>query len=159
MASQSQPATKTPTPKRAYPMPHPYFSLCNQCVATRTHLRTTAVPQMSSKPAAVATSASQRPNSRRLDKSEKNVLVHLLQAPKLTNGDIAKIIDVDERTISRRRKQLRTLGHLSPERNVKGAEKLRPWHLEVQLYNITFSQFFFATIVYSRELTNKGSLN
>lgn len=70
-------------------------------------------------------------NSRRLDKTEKNVLVHLLQAPKLTNGDIAKIIDVDERTISRRRKQLRTLGHLSPERNVKGAEKLRPWHLEV----------------------------
>lgn len=70
-------------------------------------------------------------NSRRLDKAEKGVLVHLLQAPKLTNGDIAKIIDVDERTISRRRKQLRTLGHLSPERNVKGAEKLRPWHLEV----------------------------
>lgn len=70
-------------------------------------------------------------NSRRLDKTEKGVLVHLLQAPKLTNGDIAKIIDVDERTISRRRKQLRTLGHLSPERNVKGAEKLRPWHLEV----------------------------
>lgn len=89
---------------------------------------------MSSKPATpvVASSASQKPNSRRLDKSEKNVLVHLLQAPKLTNGDIAKIIDVDERTISRRRKQLRTLGHLSPERNVKGAEKLRPWHLEVQ---------------------------
>lgn len=72
-------------------------------------------------------------NSRRLDKTEKGVLVHLLQAPKLTNGDIAKIIDVDERTISRRRKQLRTLGHLSPERNVKGAEKLRPWHLEVCL--------------------------
>lgn len=70
-------------------------------------------------------------NSRRLDKAEKSVLVHLLQTPKLTNGDIAKIIDVDERTISRRRKQLRTLGHLSPERNVKGAEKLRPWHLEV----------------------------
>ncbi|KAJ4404226.1 hypothetical protein N0V82_010530 [Gnomoniopsis sp. IMI 355080] len=75
-------------------------------------------------------STSQKANSRRLDKSEKNVLVHLLQAPKLTNGDIAKIIDVDERTISRRRKQLRTLGHLSPERNVKGAQKLMPWHLE-----------------------------
>lgn len=89
---------------------------------------------MSSKPAAPAASSTpQRANSRRLDKSEKNVLVHLLQAPKLTNGDIAKIIDVDERTISRRRKQLRTLGHLSPERNVKGAEKLRPWHLEVYI--------------------------
>lgn len=79
-----------------------------------------------------SSTAAQKANSRRLDKSEKNVLVHLLQAPKLTNGDIAKIIDVDERTISRRRKQLRTLGHLSPERNVKGAEKLRPWHLEVE---------------------------
>ncbi|KAF3765978.1 hypothetical protein M406DRAFT_351260 [Cryphonectria parasitica EP155] len=69
-------------------------------------------------------------NARRLDQAEKNVLVHLLQAPKLTNGDIAKIIDVDERTVSRRRRQLRTLGHLSPEKNFKGAEKLRPWHLE-----------------------------
>lgn len=68
-------------------------------------------------------------NSRRLDKNEKNVLLHLLQAPKLTNNDIARILDVDERTVSRRRKQLRTLGHLSPERNSKGAEKLRPWHL------------------------------
>lgn len=38
---------------------------------------------------------------------------------------------VDERTISRRRKQLRTLGHLSPERNVKGAEKLHEWQLQV----------------------------
>lgn len=88
---------------------------------------------MSSKAATptAPSSATRKANSRRLDKSEKNVLVHLLQAPKLTNGDIARIIDVDERTISRRRKQLRTLGHLSPERNVKGAEKLRPWHLEV----------------------------
>ncbi|KUI61803.1 hypothetical protein VP1G_08937 [Cytospora mali] len=69
-------------------------------------------------------------NSRRLDKDEKNVLVHLLQAPKLTNGDIARILNVDERTITRRRKQLNTLGHLSPERNVKGAEKLHEWQLE-----------------------------
>ncbi|KAK2607851.1 hypothetical protein N8I77_006498 [Diaporthe amygdali] len=69
-------------------------------------------------------------NSRRLDKDEKNVLLHLLQAPKLTNCDIARILKVDERTISRRRKQLRTLGHLSPERNVKGAEKLHDWQLE-----------------------------
>ncbi|KAL2276846.1 hypothetical protein FJTKL_00413 [Diaporthe vaccinii] len=69
-------------------------------------------------------------NSRRLDKDEKNVLLHLLQAPKLTNCDIARILKVDERTISRRRKQLRTLGHLSPERNVKGAEKLHEWQLE-----------------------------
>lgn len=29
-------------------------------------------------------------NSRRLDKDEKNVLLHLLQAPKLTNCDIAR---------------------------------------------------------------------
>ncbi|KAG8162038.1 hypothetical protein KVR01_007803 [Diaporthe batatas] len=69
-------------------------------------------------------------NSRRLDKDEKNVLLHLLQAPKLTNCDIARILKVDERTISRRRKQLRTLGHLSPERNVKNAEKLHEWQLE-----------------------------
>lgn len=71
-------------------------------------------------------------NSRRLDKDEKNVLLHLLQAPKLTNVDIARILNVDERTITRRRKQLNTLGHLSPERNVKGAEKLHEWQLEVR---------------------------
>lgn len=81
-----------------------------------------AIPAEKAKP--------KKDNSRRLDKNEKNVLLHLLQAPKLTNNDIARIIDVDERTVSRRRKQLRTLGHLSPERNSKGAEKLRPWHLE-----------------------------
>lgn len=80
------------------------------------------------------------------------MLVHLLQAPKLTNGDIAKIIDVDERTISRRRKQLRTLGHLSPERNVKGAEKLRPWHLEVfiNIYIYIYTLFLFCPTLLSR---------
>lgn len=31
-------------------------------------------------------------NSRRLDKDEKNVLLHLLQAPKLTNCDIARYV-------------------------------------------------------------------
>lgn len=90
---------------------------------------------MTPTPATPATPAAKtkakKDNSRRLDKNEKNVLLHLLQAPKLTNNDIARIIDVDERTVSRRRKQLRTIGHLSPERNSKGAEKLRPWHLEV----------------------------
>lgn len=33
---------------------------------------------------------STKSNSRRLDKDEKNVLLHLLQAPKLTNCDIAR---------------------------------------------------------------------
>ena len=51
----------------------------------------------------------------------------------MINQPSTSILKVDERTISRRRKQLRTLGHLSPERNVKGAEKLHEWQLEVGL--------------------------
>lgn len=77
------------------------------------------------------TTPTAKPNGKRLDPNQKHVLLHLLQVPKLNNGDISKILDVDERTISRRRAQLRSLGHLSPQRNFKGAEKMRPWHLEV----------------------------
>ncbi|KAK0656057.1 hypothetical protein B0T16DRAFT_398415 [Cercophora newfieldiana] len=66
-----------------------------------------------------------------LNEFQLGILKRLLQIQKLTNQDIAFVLDCDERTIRRRRYEFAATGNLAKKRDVgKNAEKLKPEHLE-----------------------------
>lgn len=68
---------------------------------------------------------------KRLSDDRRQILAKLLQIEKLTNHDIAFVLNVDERTIRRRRYEFATTGSLAKARDVsKNAEKLKDEHLK-----------------------------
>jgi MFS transporter, PHS family, inorganic phosphate transporter len=74
-----------------------------------------------------------------LNEFQREILRKLLQIQKLTNHDIAFVLEVDERTIRRRRYEFAATGNLAKKRDVsKNAEKLKPLHLEVCICFVCF---------------------
>ena len=58
---------------------------------------------------------------------QREILGKLFQLQKLTNRDIAGVLDVDERTIRRRRDEFNATGELRAHKDVsKNAEKFKP---------------------------------
>ncbi|KAL2019243.1 hypothetical protein VTK56DRAFT_9970 [Thermocarpiscus australiensis] len=69
--------------------------------------------------------------SKQLSDDHRAILAKLLQITKLNNREIAWVLNVDERTIRRRRYEFAATGQLKKHRNVsKNAEKLKPQYLE-----------------------------
>lgn len=67
-----------------------------------------------------------------LNHFQLRILKKLLQIQKLTNHDIAFVLECDERTIRRRRYEFQATGDLLKKKDVgKNAEKLKPEYLEV----------------------------
>ncbi|KAK4162089.1 hypothetical protein QBC43DRAFT_322310 [Cladorrhinum sp. PSN259] len=68
---------------------------------------------------------------KRLTDDHRAILVKLLQITKLNNHEIAWVLNVDERTIRRRRDEFTKTGQLAKHKDVsKNAEKLKDHHLE-----------------------------
>ncbi|KAK3906201.1 hypothetical protein C8A05DRAFT_29912 [Staphylotrichum tortipilum] len=68
---------------------------------------------------------------KQLSDDHRAILAKLFQIPKLTDQDIAFILDIDQRTAHRRRIEFAETGALRKHRDVsKNAEKLKPQHLE-----------------------------
>jgi len=64
---------------------------------------------------------------KQLSESQRQILGRLFQIQKLTNRDIAGVLDVDERTIRRRRDEWRATGEVRAHKDVsKNAEKFKP---------------------------------
>lgn len=70
--------------------------------------------------------------SNRLSTFQRGILEKLLQIPKLTNAEIAVVLDCDKRTIQRRRLQFNNTGAVSnSSKTAKNAEKMKQHHVEV----------------------------
>ncbi|KAL2157453.1 hypothetical protein VTH06DRAFT_6145 [Thermothelomyces fergusii] len=68
---------------------------------------------------------------KQLNDYQRAILTKLLQIPKLSNRDIAWVLDVTERTVRRRRDEFEATGDVKKHKDVsKNAEKLKPQHLE-----------------------------
>ncbi|KAK3336527.1 hypothetical protein B0T19DRAFT_41766 [Cercophora scortea] len=68
---------------------------------------------------------------KRLSDYQRQILIKLLQIQKLSNHEIAWVLEVDERTIRRRRYQFLETGKLADTPDVsKNAEKLKAENLE-----------------------------
>ncbi|KAK4128338.1 MFS general substrate transporter [Parathielavia appendiculata] len=68
---------------------------------------------------------------KQLSEDHRAILAKLLQIPKLNNHDIAFVLNVDERTVRRRRYEFEATGQIKKHKDVsKNAEKLKPHHLE-----------------------------
>ncbi|KAK3995432.1 hypothetical protein QBC44DRAFT_234020 [Cladorrhinum sp. PSN332] len=68
---------------------------------------------------------------KRLTDDHRAILVKLLQITKLNNHEIAWVLNVDERTVRRRRDEFTKTGQLAKHKDVsKNAEKLKEHHLE-----------------------------
>ncbi|KAK4106004.1 MFS general substrate transporter [Parathielavia hyrcaniae] len=68
---------------------------------------------------------------KQLSEDHRAILAKLLQIPKLNNHDIAFVLNVDERTVRRRRYEFEDTGQIKKHKDVsKNAEKLKPHHLE-----------------------------
>lgn len=68
---------------------------------------------------------------KRLSEDHRVILSKLLQIPKLSNHEIAWVLNVDERTVRRRRGEFDATGQLAQHKDVsKNAEKLKEHHME-----------------------------
>lgn len=64
---------------------------------------------------------------KQLSDFQRQILGRLFQIQKLTNRDIAGVLDVDERTIRRRRDEWKATGEIRAHKDVsKNAEKFKP---------------------------------
>ncbi|KAL1843151.1 hypothetical protein VTJ49DRAFT_2901 [Mycothermus thermophilus] len=73
---------------------------------------------------------------KQLNEEQRALLARCFQVKKLTNAEIAFILNVSITTIQRRRIEYEKTGVLKPHRDVsKNAEKLKPHHLEVDLFS------------------------
>ena len=71
---------------------------------------------------------------KQLSEDHRVILTKLLQLPKLTNREIAWVINVDQRTVQRRRREFVETGELKKHKDVSmNAEKLKPYQLEVRV--------------------------
>jgi PHS family inorganic phosphate transporter-like MFS transporter len=69
---------------------------------------------------------------KQLSDDHRAILAKLLQIPKLNNHEIAYVLNIDERTVRRRRYEFEATGEIRKHKDVsKNAEKLKPQHLEV----------------------------
>lgn len=69
---------------------------------------------------------------KQLSDDHRAILAKLLQIKKLNNHEIAWVLDVDERTVRRRRYEFEATGEVKKHKDVsKNAEKLKAHHLEV----------------------------
>jgi PHS family inorganic phosphate transporter-like MFS transporter len=70
---------------------------------------------------------------KQLSDDHRAILAKLLQIPKLNNHEIAYVLNIDERTVRRRRYEFEATGEIKKHKDVsKNAEKLKPQHLEVR---------------------------
>lgn len=71
---------------------------------------------------------------KQLSDDHRAILAKLLQIQKLNNHDIAWVLNIDDRTVRRRRDEFEATGQLRKHKDVsKNAEKLKPHHLEVRV--------------------------
>ncbi|KAK3299083.1 uncharacterized protein B0H64DRAFT_387099 [Chaetomium fimeti] len=68
---------------------------------------------------------------KQLSDDHRAILSKLLQIPKLTNREISWVLDIDDRTVRRRRHEFEATGEIKKHKDVsKNAEKLKPQHME-----------------------------
>lgn len=71
---------------------------------------------------------------KQLSEDRRSILGRLFQIPKLDNREIAFILNINERTVRRRRDEFNATGQVHKHKDVsKNAMKLKPGDLEVSV--------------------------